>query len=64
MKEKDQIEGREYQRRVDTFLNGAFTTQLQPLRSLKTATKRRRELRKQAEKNCGPMKTGSTAPGA
>jgi hypothetical protein len=64
MKERNQIEKREYQSRIDALLNGALTTQLQPLRSLKTATKRRRELRKQAEKNCEPIKTSPTAPGA
>jgi hypothetical protein len=50
MKQKEQISEREYQRRLRHLLQGAFNTQLQPLRSLRTATKKRRELKKKAAK--------------
>ncbi len=41
MKKKDRISGREYQGRLESLLKSAFNTQLQPLRSLETATKKR-----------------------
>ena len=50
---KDRISEREYQGRVETLLKSAFNTQLQPLRSLKTATKKRRALKKMVAKNSG-----------
>ena len=50
MKKKDRISEREYQGRLESLLKSAFTTQLQPLRSLETATKKRRALKKKATK--------------
>jgi hypothetical protein len=40
MKMKDQISEREYQGRLESLLKSAFNTELQPLRSLETATKK------------------------
>jgi len=51
MKKKDRISEREYQDRLESLLKSAFNTQLQPLRSLETATKKRRALKKKAAKN-------------
>ena len=62
MKRKDRISEREYQGRLVT-LNSAFNTQLQPLRSLKTATKKRRALKKMVAKNSGFTKSSTTASG-
>ena len=44
METKDRISEREYQGRVESLLKSAFNTQLQPLRSIETATKKRRAL--------------------
>jgi hypothetical protein len=63
MKKKTRISQREYQDRLESLLKSAFNTQLQPLRSLKTATKKRRALKKKAEKNSGFTKSGTTASG-
>ena len=63
MKKKDRISEREYQGRIETLLKSAFNTQLQPLRSLKTATKKRRALKKMVAKNSGFAKSSTTAPG-
>ena len=63
MKKKDRISEREYQSRLETLLKSAFNTQLQPLKSLKTATKRRRALRKMAADNSGCTKSSATASG-
>jgi hypothetical protein len=51
MKKKDRISEREYQGRLESLLKSAFNTQLQPLRTLETATKKRRALKKKAAKN-------------
>lgn len=48
MKDKDRTSEREYQDRLESFLKNAFNTQLQPLRSLETATTKRRARRRQA----------------
>jgi hypothetical protein len=48
MKKKDRISERENQDRIERLLKIAFNTELQPLRSLKTATKKRRALKKKA----------------
>ena len=50
MKEKNRISEHEYQGRLESLLKSAFNTQLQPLRSLETATKKRRALKKKAAK--------------
>ena len=63
MKKKNQISEREYQDRLESLLKAAFNTQLQPLRSLETATKKRRALKKQAAKNYGIAKSSTTASG-
>jgi hypothetical protein len=46
MKKKDRISEREDQDRIERLLKIAFNTQLEPLRSLETATKKRRALKK------------------
>jgi hypothetical protein len=63
MKRNDRISGREYQGRLESLLKRAFNTQLQPLRSLETATKKRRALKKQAAINSGFTKSSTTASG-
>lgn len=60
---KDRISEREYQNRLKSLLKSAFNTQVQPLRSLKTATKKRRALIKKAAKNSGFTKSSTTASG-
>lgn len=59
MKAKDRICEREHKARLENLLGTAFNTQLQPLRSLETATKKRRAQKKTAN-NCGFAK--STTP--
>ncbi len=44
----DRISEREYRDRLKSLLKNDFNTQLEPLRSLKTTTKKRRALKKQA----------------
>jgi len=62
MKKKARISEREYQRRLEVLLKSTFNKQLQPLRSLETATKKRRALKK-AAKNSGFTKSSTTASG-
>jgi len=52
MKAKDRICGREYKDRLENLLSTTFNTQLQPLRSLETATKKRRAQKKAANSGC------------
>ena len=61
MKEKDRISECEYQGRLESLLKSAFNTELQPLRSLETATKKRRALRKKTSRNSGFTKSSTTA---
>ncbi len=63
MTKKDLISDREYQGRLESLLKSAFNTQLQPLRSLETATKKRRALKKKAAKNSRFPKSSTTASG-
>ena len=63
MAKKDQVSEREHQGRLESLLKSAFETQLQPLRSLETATKKRRALKKKAEKNSGFTKSSTIASG-
>jgi hypothetical protein len=56
MKYKDCISGREYQDRLESLLKNALNTNLQPLRSLETATKKRRAQKKTAS-DSGLMKS-------
>jgi hypothetical protein len=62
MKCKDRINEREYQDRLETLLKDALNTNLQPLRSLETATKKRRALKKAAT-GSGFTKSKKTNPG-
>jgi hypothetical protein len=63
MKKTDRINEDEHRDRLESLLKSAFNTQLQPLRSLKTVTKKRRALKKQAVKNSGFAKPDTTACG-
>jgi hypothetical protein len=54
---------REYEGHLKSLLTSAFNTQLQPLRSLKTATKRRRAMRKRVEKKAELPKIVAAASG-
>jgi hypothetical protein len=63
MKKKDRISEREYQGHFESLLKSAFNTQLQPLRSLKTATKKRRALKKKTAETSGFTKSSTTASG-
>ena len=63
MKKKDWISEREYQDCLKGLLQGAFNTQLQPLRSLKTVTRKRRALKKTAARTSGFTKSSMTPPG-
>jgi hypothetical protein len=60
MKKKARISEREYQRRLEVLLKSTFT-QLQPLKSLETATKKRRALKRKAAKNPGFTKSSTMA---
>ena len=60
MKRKVQVGECEYQDRLKSLLK-VFNTELQPLRSLETVTKKRRALKKRSEGNTGPTKSGTTA---
>jgi hypothetical protein len=61
MKKKARISEREYQRRLEVLLKSTFNTKLQPLRSLETATKKRRALKKKAAEISGFTRSGTTA---
>jgi hypothetical protein len=63
MKKKARISEREYQRRREVLLKSAFNTQLQPLKSLETATKKRRALKRKAAEISGFTKPSTTASG-
>jgi hypothetical protein len=63
MKKKNRISEREFRDRLESLLKSAFNTQLQPLRSLKTATKKRRALKKKVAKNSRFTKSSTTASG-
>ena len=60
MKYKDRISEREYQDRLESLLKNALSMNLQPLRSLETATKKRRAQKKAADSRfTKPRKTTS-----
>ena len=61
MKDKDRIGEREYLDRLESLLKNVFNTQLQPLRSLETATKKRRAQRKKPANNSGFTKSTTTS---
>jgi hypothetical protein len=62
-RKNDRISEREYHHRVESLLKSGFNTELQLLRSLKTATKMRRALKKKVAKDSGFTKSSSTASG-
>ena len=59
MKYKDRISEREHQDRLETLLKNVLSTNLQPLRTLETATKKRRA-QKKAASNSGFTKSTTT----
>jgi hypothetical protein len=63
MKKKARISEREYQRRLEVLLKSTFNTQLQPLKSLETATKKRRALKRKAAEISGLTRSSTTASG-
>ena len=63
MKKKYRISECEYQDRLQSMLKSAFNTQLQPLRSLKTVTKKRRALKEKVAENFGLTKSSTTPSG-
>jgi hypothetical protein len=63
MKQKIQINQCEYQGRLKSLLKDAFNTELQPLRSLQTVTKKRRALKKKETRNSAITKPRTASPG-
>ena len=63
MKKEDRISEREYRGRLESLLKSTFNTQLQPLKSLETATKKRRALKGKAAEISGFTKSSTTASG-
>ena len=61
MKKKARISERKYQRRLEVLLKSTFNTQLQPLKSLETATKKRRALKRKAAEISGFTRSSTTA---
>ena len=61
MKYKDRISEREYQDRLETLLKTTLNTNLRPLRSLETATKKRRAQKKAASDSGLTKSTKRTA---
>jgi hypothetical protein len=60
MKDKNRISDQD---RLESLLKNAFNTQLQPLRSLETATKKRRAQKKKAANNSGFTKSTTKTSG-
>lgn len=63
MNKKDRASDCEYQSRLNSLLKGAFNTELQPLRSLNTATKKRRAAKRQSASQPDLPKSSTTTPG-
>ena len=61
MKYKGRMSEREHQDRLENLLKSALNTNLQPLRSLETATKKRRA-QKKAAADSGSTKSAKTTP--
>jgi len=59
MKHKVRVSEREYQGHLKNLLKNAFNAEPQQLRSLKTVTKKRRALKKEAAENCGFTKSST-----
>ena len=62
MKYRDRIGEREYQERLGSLLKCVLNTNLQPLRSLETATKKRRAQKKKAATDSGFTESIRTLP--
>ena len=60
MNKKNRVNECEYQTRLNNLLNGAFNAQLQPLRSLNTATKKRRAAKRQTATPADFAKSSTT----
>ena len=63
MKCKERIGEREYQDRLETLLKTVLNTNLQPLRSLETATKKRRAQKRKAATDSGFTKSAKRTSG-
>ena len=63
MKYKDRISEREYQDRLELLLKNALNTNLQPLRSLETPTKKRRAQKKKNATDSGFTKSTKRTSG-
>jgi hypothetical protein len=63
MTKKIRVNECEYQSRLNNLLKGAFNTELQPLRSLNTATKKRRAAKRQAASQSDLTKSSTPTPG-
>ena len=63
MKYKDRIDEREFQDRLESLQKSALNTNLQPLRSLETATKKRRARKKKAATDSGFTKSAKRTSG-
>jgi hypothetical protein len=61
MKQKTQLNEREYQDRLKSLLKDAFNTDLRPLRSLQTVTKKRRALKKKEARSSRFTKPGTAS---
>jgi hypothetical protein len=61
MKRRIQLSECEYQGRLKTLLKDAFNTELQPLRSMQTVTKKRRALKKKETGKSGLTKPGTAS---
>jgi hypothetical protein len=63
MKKPDRIGEREYQDRLHHLMKSAFNGQLQPLKSLRTVTQKRRALKKAPAETSGFTKSDTTRSG-
>jgi len=63
MKCKDRMSERECQDRLESLLKNTLNTNLQPLRSLETATKKRRAQKRKAATDSGFTKSAKRTSG-
>ena len=63
MKYKNHTSEHEYQDRLESLLKSVLNTNLQPLRSLETATKKRRAQKKKAATDSGLTKSTKMTSG-
>jgi hypothetical protein len=61
MKPKIHLNECEYRGRLKSLLKDSFNTELQPLKSLETVTRKRRALKKKEAKNSNSEKSGTAA---